>query len=537
MKTEKDLNVTFLGVNPVLTDKQGDMLNPQQVVAISSLATFKGKAIKDLVSDIEKQGQSLNDKTQTILQKSALRGHASLSTTPTISFTYQGTKFIDSAVTGMIFSSSLMSSGRRTDTTHDDIIIPSDIERNKVAKEIYLESSKKLIDVFNEFLRIGIPKDEVSKIYQYGIYGTGIINLPLESIIALKKEYEREIDWMPKEIGLLIQKIEQELKRCGLDLLYATREVAPRNFYPYPNIFKNPKKPNLAVELKRVYKTNGVKSKVFDLHIIPSTGLRKQMLVLGKLSDITMGNLAKTKKNWKQLLELRQDIVRDYNSVMSFKVLSCVPWRVWGDKKRHRTVPQSVQSIYDAVDRSSKIFLKHKNQIDKGNISINLIKDIEKVYSVPPTIRSKKDILQKYLQTVGEAFASYNKLLKLKIKPNDAIFLIPRGVKLDILQTYDLYNFITGYYPLRICSTAEEELRRVAWDEVCQIKELLKQKGYIWLAKFIIPKCKIVGFCPEQKFCPIASTFANKRYNEQYHKAMQEELFSEYQNKLKNLGK
>jgi hypothetical protein len=320
-------------------------------------------------------------------------------------------------------------------------------------------------------------------------------------------------------------------------MLYATREVAPRNFYPYPNIFKDPKKSNLAVELKRQYKTNGVKSKVFDLHIMPSAGLRKQMLTLGKLSDVTMGNLAKTKKNWKTLLDLRQDIVRDFNSVMSFKVLSCVPWRVWGDKKRHRTVPQSVQSIYDAINKASKTFAKYKNQIEKGNLSDNLIKDIQKVYSVPPTIRSKKETLQIYLQAVGESFEAYNKLLKLKIKPNDAIFLIPRGVKMDILQTYDLYNFITGYYPLRICSTAEEELRRVAWDEVCQIKELLKQKGYIWLAKFVIPKCKTVGFCPEQKFCPIANTFANKRYNDSYHKTMQDELAKEYQNKLKNLGK
>jgi hypothetical protein len=537
MKTEKDLEITFLGVNPVLTDKSGDTLNPQQIVAISSLATFKGKAIKDLVADIEKQGQSLDKRTEIILQKSALRGHASLSTTPTICFTYQGTKFIDSAVTGMIFASSLMSSGRRTDTTHDDIIIPSEIDKNKQAKEIYLKTSKKLIDVFNDFLKFGIPKDEVSKIYQYGIYGTGIINLPLESVISLKKEYEREKDWMPKEIGILIAEIEKEIKKQGLDMLYATREVAPRNFYPYPNIFKDPKKSNLAVELKRQYKTNGVKSKVFDLHIMPSAGLRKQMLTLGKLSDVTMGNLAKTKKNWKTLLDLRQDIVRDFNSVMSFKVLSCVPWRVWGDKKRHRTVPQSVQSIYDAINKASKTFAKYKNQIEKGNLSDNLIKDIQKVYSVPPTIRSKKETLQIYLQAVGESFEAYNKLLKLKIKPNDAIFLIPRGVKMDILQTYDLYNFITGYYPLRICSTAEEELRRVAWDEVCQIKELLKQKGYIWLAKFVIPKCKTVGFCPEQKFCPIANTFANKRYNDSYHKTMQDELAKEYQNKLKNLGK
>ena len=70
-----------------------------------------------------------------------------------------------------------------------------------------------IIRFFNSLLARGLKKDESSKILQYGIYGTGIIQLPIESIIGVKKEYEREKEWMPEEVGLLLQKIERETKK------------------------------------------------------------------------------------------------------------------------------------------------------------------------------------------------------------------------------------------------------------------------------------------------------------------------------------
>jgi hypothetical protein len=126
-------------------------------------------------------------------------------------------------------------------------------------------------------------------------------------------------------------------------------------------------------------------------------------------------------------------------------------------------------------------------------------------------------------------------LLKLKIKPRETIFLIPRAVKIDILQEYDLYNLLTGYYPLRLCQTAEEEMRRNTTKEVLQIKKILTERGYGWLNKFIVPKCQIVGFCPEEKSCPMILSVV-KNYNEKFHQEMKEELKKKFQENLKNLG-
>ena len=129
----------------------------------------------------------------------------------------------------------------------------------------------------------------------------------------------------------------------------------------------------------------------------------------------------------------------------------------------------------------------------------------------------------------------YN-LIKLGIKPREALFLIPRAVKIDILQEYDLYNLLTGYYPLRLCQTVEEELRRITLKETIEIKKTLAKKGYGWLNKFIGPKCETIGFCPEVKNCGYIKKII-KGYDEKFHQEMQSELRKKFEENLKNLGK
>ncbi|MDP3995795.1 MAG: hypothetical protein Q8P74_00910, partial [bacterium] len=239
MLLTSNLKIKFLGITPVLKDETG-VLNPQEIVALSALLTFKGKSIKKLLNDIKKKEGNISEKIKSILQKSSLRGHASMATTPSLCLTYEGSKFLDWVLTGLYFSSSLVSSGRRTNTAEKDIVYPKAIFRSKKAREIYHLISKNNIDLHNYFLSKGVSKDEARKILQQGLYGTGIIQLPIESIVAIKREYDMEKEWMPEEVGMLLEKIEKDAKKLGIDWLYATRTAAPRTVYPYPNVFKNP---------------------------------------------------------------------------------------------------------------------------------------------------------------------------------------------------------------------------------------------------------------------------------------------------------
>jgi len=529
-----DLKVKFLGITPVLKDETG-VLNPQEIVALSALLTFKGKSIKRLLKDAIKKGGSLKERISSILQKSSLRGHASIATTPSLCLTYEGSKFLDSALTGIVFSSSLVSSGRRTETTENDIVFPNKIFAHKIAKKIYKTVSERIIRFFNFLLSQGVQKDEASKILQYGIYGTGIIQLPVETIIGLKREYLTEKEWMPEEIGILLKKIEKRAKKLGVDLLYATREAAPRNVYPYPNIFKNPQKSNLVRELR---KNNELidGSKLISTDILIPSGLKKKLINLGKKSEEIFPFLKRIKKEWLELLFLRQEILRDYNLALRFKVLSSIPWRIWGEKKRHRTCLQIIESIYYCVERTAKKFNKFKNKIEKKQINKESVKEIEEVFSIPPSIKQNKALLLEYLSVALTAFEGYQKLIDLKIKPKDSIFLVPRAVKIDIIQEYDLYNLLTGYYPLRLCQTAEEEMRRNTLREVLQIKKSLTEKGYDWLSKIIGPKCQIMGFCPEEKSCGMILASVRK-YNAKFHQEMKSELKKQFEKNLKNLGR
>lgn len=529
-----DLKIQFLGITPLLKDK-GGVLSPQEIVALSGLATFKGRHIKKLVKEIKKKGGGLEKTIKGILLKSSLIGHASIATTPSLCLTYEGSKFLDSVLTGIVFSSSMVSSGRRTDTTEKDIIFPNKIFLNKKARKIYKEISERIIKFFNFLLSQGVPKDETSKILQYGIYGTGIIQLPLESIVGLKREYLTEKEWMPEETAILLKKIEKATKKIGVDWIYTTREIAPRNIYPYPNIFKDPATFNIVRELRgKIKLPEGTKLISMDILITPN--LKKELTELGKITEKTFCSFKQIKKNWINLLVLRQKIFRDYNEALRFKVLSTIPWRVWGEKKRHRTVPQIIESIYYCIERAAKKFLKFKNRIQKKQINNKLVREIEEVFSVPPSIKKNPDFLSEYLLTALKSFEGYRNLIKLGIKPREAIFLIPRGVKIDILQEYDLYNLLTGYYPLRLCQTVEEELRRNTLKETTQIKKALAEKGYGWLNKFVGPKCEIIGFCPEVKSCGVIKRLV-KNYNEKFHQEMSCDLKKRLEENLKNLGK
>jgi len=161
---------------------------------------------------------------------------------------------------------------------------------------------------------------------------------------------------------------------------------------------------------------------------------------------------------------------------------------------------------------------------------------IEEVFSVPPSIKNNQEFLKSYLSAALESFEGYQKLIRLKIKPHNAVFLIPRGVKTDILQEYDLYNILAGYYPIRLCTTADEEMRRNTLTEVALLKTAFSKKGFDWLNRFLIPKCQMMGFCPEEKNCQMILG-AVKNYNEKFHQEMKNDLKNKFQESLKNLGK
>lgn len=513
-----DLQLKLLGIVPRLKDRTG-VLEPEEIVALSALLSFKGKSVKTLLREIKESEKDLDETVRKILLNSSLRGHASMATTPTLAVTWEGSKFLDLMLTGIVFASGLMASGRRTETVPEDIVYPSSIAKNKTAKKLFEKTSIENIKFFNFLLNRKIVKDEARKILQYGIIGVGTMTLPIESIIGFKKEYENEKEWMPEEGGLFLEKIEANLKELGIDLLYPTRLAAPRDVYPYGNIFKNPNQDNLARDLAKRYRLEDL-TELISLSQTITSGLRKKMTDLWRQTK-SMVKKKRIVRGWPKILNLRREITRDYNAAVEAQVLSSVAWCVWTEKKRHRTCFLIADSLYYSAERARKVLQKMEKGIGRENLSKKQVDQIDRVFSVPPTIRKK--FLFGFLKRALASLNAYQNLINLGIKPGDAIFVVPRGLRIDVLQSYNIYNLISGYYPLRLCLTADEQIQRLTEREVFKIKKLLKKENLGWLAKQIVPKCHLCGFCPEKNFCGKIKALVPD-YDENFHQKMHRSL-------------
>jgi hypothetical protein len=423
MYETKNFKITILGAIPVLKDETGT-LQPQDIVSLSALMTFKGKSVKDLYSEAIDKGQDLDKKIKTIIRKSSLRGHASMATTPAIAFTYEASKFIDSLMTGMVFSSSLMASGRRTDSTPDDIVFPTSISVNGDAKKLYQDVSSKNIDALNYFLTNGVNKDDASKVLQYGIYGTGIVVYPIESLIAFKNEIKAEGKWFPEEAKMFIGELEAQLKNHGVDLVYYSRELAARNTLPFPNAFKDPSRNNLVRDYVEEHGLSENLTDIIDFSALVTKNINNEAKKVSDLSDKIIQNNGQLDGSWSEILNARHIFARDYYNAINLKVLSSVSWRVWGDKRRHRTVQMTVDSLYYSIDRATKVFEALRDSYTKKELSTEQLKQMDRVFSIPVTIKAKEELLYKYLDRVYESLGAYNELInKYNVLPSDAIFV------------------------------------------------------------------------------------------------------------------
>jgi hypothetical protein len=522
MLKTSDIKITFLGVIPQLIDSTGT-LTPEQIAAFSALLTFKGKSVKQLATQALEKGQNLDKKAQAILRKSSLRGHASIATTPTLALTFEGSKFLDLMLTGLVFASGLMASGRRTETTTDDVVYPTKIYKNKTAKKLYTQVAKKNIDFLNWLLAKGVAKDQARKIQQYGIYGTGTITLPVESIISFAKEFKGEgEEWMPEEGKFFLEKIYHQASQLGIDYLLKTRMLAPKDPYPYPNTFKNQKTTNIARDLRRSYHVKYGLSRLVSLEFLKSVEFKRRLRILEKA--------LKKMTDYTKALEIRRQLVRDFNSAVRAVFLTRGSWCVWTEKKRHRTAFMVADSIYYGADKAGSFFAKNKKAILAGKIGKRLVTQADWYVALPPQIKNNREYLTRWLNSCLVLLETYQQLLRLGIPHSEAVFILPRGLKFDMVAEYNLYNLISGYLPLRLCTTADEQIQSLAYQEALQLTKVLKKQKLGMLAKHIVPKCHTIGWCPEENFCGKIKIF-NKKYNqalhEKYHKELEEKLLKE----------
>jgi len=247
-------------------------------------------------------------------------------------------------------------------------------------------------------------------------------------------------DHVPAEINLIAKKMRNHLKEKS-PILHEAAAGRPSLFYHHPNIF----------HIKKWKEREGLeaRSRIKELHQGDWFELSEEVIDLVNVRAVVSGSIA-----------------------------------MWNEVKRHRTVLQKAESVYRAADRA----FDELNSLGKG--------ERPRWIHIPPLAG------EDYLQAVATALEGFEKYAG-KVGVEEAVYLVPHSVKLRFSITLNGYHLLHpfGFFGVRMCSTADYEIRAMVYELARQINEKLPGVG-----ELIGPKCK-TGVCPEREPCELLKKY------------------------------
>ena len=510
-------------------------ITPDEFVYGAANITYKDTgALRELIED-KRNDKDMSNKVRKMLIKVGGSGHASMATTPGFWTFIEGdsSKFVDSIFTTAVFGSSLMPSGRRVPITKQAVLVPKAIaDKGAELTNLYLQQSEKNIETYEVLQTRGVPKEEAAKIVQYGHTGGGFMFMPLETFIHFSKLAEHDPEAMPEEGKEIISQLEGFIKEHGMNTIYEARKQAPRTGCVHPNIFRDVKGLNKNYAEEIVESRSGIDNVFYSPQLISSNIEESPELVkrleyyFAKRNEM-FSNPELVKVRWKNMLGELEDLVGDFNTTMNIRVASNIPWRVWGEVKRHRTLSQDTESIYHAANRAVKAVRANDAEIG----GIDNVNFWYPVLSLPPSIRGNPDTFKMWVGEFANSMRVYQQLVDAGVKESEAVAIIPRGIKMMNIKNFDLYNMTTGYMSLRLCGTAEAEMKAITEQEAIIVRNALPSHA----SHLISPKCQYVGFCPEIDYQGAKCKKINqqiKDYDEAMHKDLQSARIKGIEEKL-----
>jgi thymidylate synthase ThyX len=450
------VDVKLLDYSPKYLD-----FGPDSVIAASGFLTAKIENFSDFLSSLDKKSLEVFHK------ESTRRGHASLTTSINFYFWLEGSKISDFYFSNFPFGSYIICSTRRIKFTEDLITIPESIIECGFEKE-YQNVCKKLLDTYQIlFEKYGV--DIARKLLPLSIKTFGFFSFPLQTIIGIIKDCEK-IDIYPKEII----EIGKRIKNFALEKAPLTTNAAEKliydNSFSKPNIFNG----DLLSEnynLKKLYS-------------------EKEFEELVKQHYEKIEKLKTTKEKaeeWKRFVTKIKDLVL-------FSFTDKISLACFTDLKRHRTMKQNVENIYNAIDRA-----------------IN--ENIKENFFIPSYLT--KEVENKVEESYSSAIQLYEKMVENGVPKTEAVYTIPLGLKIKYKIYLDGYHIFDpfGFIGVRSCITADNEI-------VAIMNKIISELVNFGIPYDLLgPKCKI-GFCPERKFCSIIKRFVQE-YDENIHNSIQ----------------
>ena len=114
---------------------------------------------------------------------------------------------------------------------------------------------------------------------------------------------------------------------------------------------------------------------------------------------------------------------------------------------------------------------------------------------LPDSIWERTEALVVFSETMNKISECYKQLLRLGIPAEDARYVLPNACETKINVKMNLRALI-NFCNERLCNRAQWEIRQVASQMKDRVNEVCP-----YLALFLVPKCKKLGYCPEKKGC------------------------------------
>jgi len=555
--TDNDFNVVALGFWPSINIKNKKLkdffkkefgrtfLGGSELVAYAQSLVSRGMDFDGLEKDILEDAENPDKKhlRDIVFGKTSTgigRGH-SLGGLAGVVLGMHGTKMIDSGLTGLCSSRSLVTSSRRRETGLGDIIIPENLQKHPELLKEYMRVSEEVLDLAKDFKEKfgktgGI--ETFNKVIPYNNPADLFIVLPLDTLSTIVSEVRQdELElkggrFIPKELHTLAKEyFDRITKEIGQDIMFKQRIEVPRDTYLHYTVFKNPNYPNSALEEGEL-RGMPIEPIIVDFYKNLTPGFRK---ALNSLEYVI--NLAKEETNPEKLLELSMRVMyelrrfsNEQNENIRVKIADSLSWRVWSEQKRHATLRQNVESVYSAAPRASGNIMKFwsiiqeaykKQDLESAN---KIIGEVEKNIIIDDRLKRKKELILPYLYHTAKQLVLYNKFKKNHIDDRDSLYIVPKNIRVRTLENYDLVNLINLELPLRLCGTCEPERQATSWKKREKILEVVPE-----LKEFLQPKCN-TGYCTEGKPCAYMEDI--REYNMDLHKAVKEVMLEKAKQKL-----
>lgn len=468
-----DVTVRLLCYGPSM-NVGGVELNPDILIALEGLGTFKGVTIEERLKELQAKNRDLRDTASAIHRESTRRGHASLTTSLMLQFEVNPCSRVSTLLlAAQPFGSYLQESQRRRQVNMGEFAVPPEIDRVEKYSKIYHEVIYHVWGCYKSLIDRGIPIEDARYLLPLSSRTSIFITGSLESFVWLIYSSEnRDARHFPtelKKIGELIKKTAVSISPL---LTSARLSFKPLHYvYPYPDVYKPEDK---------------IIEEIIQRCLEPSQLILLDFKIVGEVGGLVQHALKDP------------ECMNSLNPLIYAVTLEPLSLVAYHQSIRHRTVPTSVESIYKAVERAEK--------------------KPEKNLVTPPTIKSREETIEIFNDAAYRLLETYSILLAENLPPSEAIYLCPQALKIYTVRKYNAFNLLwpQGYVGTRTCSYAQWEERTIAYSIWRGIEKVSPDIG-----RLMGEKCKHLGYCPEKNWCQIIKKYVPE-YNDIVHKKMME---------------